>query len=139
MKSRKFGNRWVVRMDRGEEVVESLKAFCREHRIRLGTVTGIGATNRAVIGLFRTTTREYLTREFSGDLEILNLTGNVSTLDGDVYIHLHATLSDPEHRAWGGHLTSAIISGTLEAVVHEMEGSVERGFDEQVGLNLFRL
>ena len=138
MESRKFGDRWFVRIDRGEEVVETLKAFCREHRVRLGTITGIGATDRAVVGLFRTGTRQYLTREFTGDMEITNLTGNVSTLDGHVYIHLHVTLSDPEYKAWGGHLTSAVISGTLEAVVHEAEGSLERAFDEHVGLNLFR-
>jgi len=139
MKSRKFGDRWFVRIDRGEEIVETLKTFCRKRRIRLGTVTGIGATDRAVVGLFRTDTREYVTRELTGDMEITNLAGNISTLEGRAYLHLHVTLSDPEYRAWGGHLTSAIVSGTLEAVVQEVEGSLERVFDEQVGLNLFKI
>jgi uncharacterized protein len=139
MKSRKFGNRWIVRIDRGEEIVSSLRHFCREHQIRLGAVSGIGATNRAVIGLFKTATKEYLTRELTGDMEITNLSGNISSMKGEAYIHLHITLSDVEHNAWGGHLSSAVVSGTLEAVVHEMDGSVEREFDEQVGLNLYKL
>ncbi len=139
MKYRKFGNRWIVRIDKGEEVVDSLKTFCRENSIKLGAVSGIGATNRVVIGLFKTATKEYFTHELTGDLEITNLTGNISTLEGEVYIHLHITLSDSEHKAWGGHLSSAMISGTLEAVVHEMDGSVERAFDEGVGLNLYKL
>ncbi len=139
MKYGKFGDRWIVRIDRGEEIVESLKTFCVETGVRLGAVSGIGATNRVVIGLFKTATKEYCTHEMTGDLEITNLTGNISTMEGEIYIHLHVTLSDHEHRAWGGHLTSAVISGTLEAMVHAMEGTVDREFDEGVGLNLYKL
>jgi len=139
MKSRRFGSRWIVRIDRGEEIVSSLRHFCRENKIRLGAVSGIGATSRAVIGLFKTGTKEYLTRELTGDMEITNLSGNISSMKGDVYTHLHITLSDAEYKAWGGHLSSAVVSSTVEAVVHEMDGSVEREFDEQVGLNLYKL
>jgi uncharacterized protein len=139
MKSRRFGNRWIVRIDRGEEIVSSLRHFCRENQIRLGAVSGIGATNQAVIGSFKTATQEYFTRELTGDMEITNLTGNISSMKGEVYTHLHITLSDAEYKAWGGHLSSAVVSGTLEAVVHEMDGSVEREFDDKVGLNLYKL
>ena len=101
MQYRKSGDRWIVRIDRGEEIVENLKRFCEESGVRSGAVSGIGATNRAVIGLFKTATKEYLSHEMTGDLEITNLTGNISTMDGELYLHLHVTLSDEEHRAWG--------------------------------------
>ncbi len=38
---------------------------------------------------------------------------------------------------YGGHLTEAVISGTGELVLTEIEGTVDRKFDEEIGLNLF--
>lgn len=139
MKFRRFGNEWIVRIDKGEEIVEELKRFCREKDIRLGSVSGIGATGRTTIGLFKTSTREYLTTELTGDYEITNLTGNISTMNGEVYLHLHITLSDGSYNAFGGHLSSAVVSGTCEITVRRMDGEVDRAFDEEVGLNLYRL
>ena len=42
MDYRRFGNKYVVRLEKGEEIVESIKTLCRENNIRLGTVSGIG-------------------------------------------------------------------------------------------------
>ena len=43
MEFRKFGNKYVVRMDRPEEVVSTLKQFCQAQGITLGWIMGIGA------------------------------------------------------------------------------------------------
>ena len=39
---------------------------------------------------------------------------------------------------FGGHLNEAFVSATCEMVVLPMAGQVERAFDEETGLNLFR-
>lgn len=37
MKLKKFGNKWVVRIDKGEEIVETLKQLCKkQNKIRFG-------------------------------------------------------------------------------------------------------
>lgn len=131
------GGHWLLRIDKGEEIVESLKRFCTDKGVRLGSVSGIGATDRVTLGLFRTGTKEYRTRDLEGDHEITSLAGNVSTMAGETYIHLHITLSDEGCRAFGGHLSSAVVSGTCELVLRTLEGEVDRAFDEDVGLNLF--
>ncbi len=138
MEFSKFGTNWIVRIDKGEEIVETLKQFCRENGIKLGSVSGIGATDKTTLGLFKTRTKEYLPTEITGDHEITSLAGNVSTMNGETYIHLHITLSDINYKAFGGHLTSAVVSGTCEIVIHEVTGEVDRAFDEDVGLNLYR-
>jgi len=69
MKAKKYGNRFIIRIDRGEEIVETLKKFCTENNIRLGTISGIGSTNKATIGLFETAAKKYHSREFAGDYE----------------------------------------------------------------------
>jgi len=136
MKFKKFGNKWVVRIDKGEEIVQTLKKFCQENKIKLGIINGIGALNKATIGLFETKTKEYHTKELAGDYEIINLTGNISTMNKEAYLHLHITLADKNQHAYGGHLSYGIISGTGEILIEEIEGEIERKFNKEVGLNL---
>ncbi|MDD4731582.1 MAG: DNA-binding protein [Desulfovibrio sp.] len=138
MESKRFGNRILIRLNPGDEVVGSVMAACREHDVRLGSISGIGAVDQAVIGLFRTNTKEYVKSELRREFEITALTGNVTTMNGELYLHLHATLADEEHRAFGGHLNEAHVSATAEIVVDVLDGEVDRYFDEKIGLNLIR-
>ena len=94
MQYKKFGNKYVLRMDKGEEVVETLKKFCEKENIKLGWLKGLGAVNKATIGLFETKIKEYHSVNLEGDFEITSLLGNISRMDGEVYLHLHINLSD---------------------------------------------
>ncbi len=60
-------------------------------------------------------------------------------MKGEVYLHLHITLSDSHCNAFGGHLNSAIVSGTCEVVIGIIEGEVDREFSEEIGLNLYKI
>jgi len=139
MHYKKTGSAIILRIDRGEEIVGTLKQFCTEQAIALGTVQGIGAVSEAVIGLFETATKTYHSTTLTGDHEITSMLGNITTQDGKPYLHLHATLSDGSHHAFGGHLTRAVVSGTCEIVIQVIDGRVERTFDAGVGLNVFDL
>ena len=52
MEFQKFGDTYVVRLDKGEEIVASLQALCEKQQIALASVEGIGAADHAVIGLY---------------------------------------------------------------------------------------
>ena len=136
MKLKKFGNKWVVRIDKGEEIVETLKQLCKKNKIKLGSVSGVGGIERVTVGSFKAKTKEYFSQELIGDYEITNLIGNISTMKGKIYLHLHITISDSNNNAFGGHLNSAIISTTGEIIIEEIEGEIEREFNEEVKLNL---
>ncbi len=138
MESKKFGNSIIVRVDKGEEIVESLKKACKEHNVKLGYVTGIGATNQAKVGLFDPKTKEYHSAELKENFEIAPLCGNISTRNQESYLHLHINLCNKEHKSFGGHLNSAIVSATFEAVIQTIEGKIGRSFDEEIGLNLIK-
>lgn len=135
---KKYGNKYILRIDRGEEVVTMLKNFCTDHHIILGTVTGIGAANRVSIGHFNTETKQYQSTDLTGDFEITGLTGNISTMNGKVYLHLHATLSDGDYHTFGGHLNAAVVSGTCELIIEIIDGVCDREFNDAVGLNLLK-
>jgi len=74
---------------------------------------------------------------WEGDLEIVSIGGNINTMNGETYTHFHISVADESGNVYGGHLTEAVISGTGELVLTEIEGTVDRKFDEEIGLNLF--
>ena len=52
MKYTRFDDTYVVRLEKGEEVVSSLKSLCEKEDIKLGSIGGLGATNHVVVGLY---------------------------------------------------------------------------------------
>jgi hypothetical protein len=139
MKYERLGNKVVVRIDKGEEIVDALKTICKKLDIKLGSIVGIGATDKVTIGLLNTKTKKYQSKEFTGDHEIAPLVGNITMMNGEVYLHLHVTICNVEHKAVGGHLTSAVISATFEGIIDIIEGQVTREYNDEVGLNLLKL
>ncbi len=119
------------------EITRAFTAFVEEHDIKAGTVHGIGAVNEAVLRFFDPVTKEYVDRSFSEQMEISNLTGNISRKDGKPYVHLHVTLGRSDYSALAGHLLTAIIHGAGEFVIEKFNGEVNRYYDENIGLNLY--
>jgi hypothetical protein len=138
MMFKKFGNKYVIRIDKGEEIIACLKKICTDNKILLGSVSGIGAVGTAQIGLFDIASKQYLSTQLEGAFEITNLNGNVSTMNSQVYLHLHINLSDAAYHTFGGHFQSAVVSGTCEIIIDAIDGECERIFNEDVGLNIIR-
>lgn len=138
MDFRRFGNKYVLRLDKGEEIVQTVTRFCKEEGISLGQISGIGAIEKLEIGYFQVSTKEYHTKTLEGDMEILGLSGNISAMKGDTYIHFHIVISDENLNAFGGHLNRAVISATGEIIIDVIEGSIDREFNEEIGLNLIK-
>lgn len=139
MDYKRFNNKVIVRIDKGEEVVDSLKIICKNLDIKLGSIIGIGSTDKVTIGLLNTKTKKYQSKEFIGDHEITLLVGNTTMMNEEVYLHLHITICNIEHKAIGGHLTSAIISATFEGIIDVIEGQITREHNDDVGLNQLKL
>ena len=138
MEYRRFGKTIVMRIDKGEEVLTQLKAMALKEDIKLASVRALGATNDFTVGVFKTDEKKYYANHFTGDFEIVSLTGTISTMNGEYYAHLHMSAGDEQGRVFGGHLNEAIVSATCEMVVEVMDGQVDRAFSEEVGLNLFK-
>lgn len=139
MHYKQVNNKVIVRVDKGEELVESLKTLCKTLDIKLGSIIGIGATDKVTVGLMNTKTQKYQSKEFTGDHEIAPLVGNITRMNGEVYLHLHVTICNVEHKALGGHLSSAVISATFEGIIDIIDGQVTREYNNEVGLNLLKL
>ena len=138
MEYRRFQDTYVVRLDRGEEIVASLTRLCEQEDIRLGSVTALGAADHAVIGLYNVTEKQYHKTQLDEAMEITSLVGNITRKDGEVYLHLHINLCNEKMQVYGGHLNECRISATCEMVVQRLDGEVGRLQDPVTGLNLFR-
>ncbi len=138
MEYQKFENTYVLRVNKGEEIVSKIKELCEKEDIKLAEITGLGASNLVEIGLFNVNTKEYKTNTFEGMFEITSLVGNATTKDGNVYLHLHINFSDDSNNVKGGHLVRCNVSATSEIIINKIDGIVERNLNEEIGLNLMK-
>ncbi len=138
MKYCKSGSFYVIRIDRGEEVISSLTEFCKKETILSGHITGLGATDKVIIGLYSVATGEYRKTELNGEMEITSLIGNISVKDDEPYLHIHINVCDPDMKIFGGHLNECRISATCELIVTPGDAKIGRRLDAaQTGLNLY--
>ena len=138
MEYRRFENNYVLRMDPGEEIIASVRAFAEKESVKLASVQAIGAVGEFTVGAFDTGEKTYNSNDFRGTYEITSLLGTVNTMNGGFYSHLHMNAADETGRVVGGHLNRAVVSATCEMIVTLIPGRVDRAFSDAVGLNLFK-
>lgn len=138
MEYRKFNNQIVARIDKGEEILDKIKEIAIKEDIKLASISALGATNEFVVGVYNVGEKKYYSNEFKGYFEIVSLTGTINTMDGEFYTHIHMSAGNEKGEVFGGHLNKAIVSATCEMVINVMDGNVDRCFDEETGLNIFK-
>ena len=136
MEYRKFQNKIIVRMDKGEEILEKVREVAEKEKIKLADISALGAVSEFTVGVFDTEAKEYHANEFKGSFEIVSLTGTINTMNDEFYCHLHMSAGNEKGQVFGGHLNRAIISATCEMVITLIDGRVDRRFEKEVGLNL---
>ena len=138
MQYKRFDNTVFLRIDKGEEILEQLQAMAQAEHITFASVQALGAVDDFTVGVFNTAEKKYYANHFEGMYEIVSLTGTITTKNGEFYAHLHMSAGDDKGLVVGGHLNRAVVSATCEMVVTVVPGTVERVFNEDVGLNLFQ-
>jgi len=138
MEYRKFKNVIVARIDKGEEILTEIKNIALKENIKLANINALGAVGDVVVGVFKTVEKKYYSNSFKGDFEIVSLTGSINTMNNEFYSHLHMSIGNEDGQVFGGHLNKAIVSATCEMFIYVIDGDVDRYFDEEIGLNLFK-
>ena len=138
MEYRRFRDALVVRIDKGEEILEQLQTVSERENIKLAEISALGAVNDITVGVFKTDEKKYYSNRFQGYFEIVSLTGTISTMNGAYYAHLHMSAGNDRGEVFGGHLNKAVVSATCEMVIRIIDGKVDRIFNEELGLNQFR-
>jgi predicted DNA-binding protein with PD1-like motif len=147
-------NLFIVRLERGEELIKELTRFAISERIKGAWFLAFGGAEDIEISYYDLKKKKYVTRRFRGTFEILNIIGNIAllrkthksqyyhTLEYDskgmqrVMIHAHGTFGKTNYSTIGGHIVRCIIGGTCEVYLEKLS-SLRRKPDPKTGLNLF--
>lgn len=121
-------NYHCLRLHRGDDLLESIKALAKQKHIRAGVVlSSVGCISR---GRVRDASGVTI-REIEEHCEILSVNGTVS----EKRCHLHIALSKEDLSCLGGHLCpGCIINTTCELVIAELPGqTIDVEFDPETG------
>ena len=126
-----------VRIDKGEEIITELIRVCRKEHIGSAVFTGIGGCSRAELQTFIPDKGTFETETVEGMLELINITGNVTTDNGELFHHTHAIFSyndGTEHKTAAGHIRAVTVLYTAEIELRPVTGGViGRKHDPETG------
>ncbi|MHA2362521.1 MAG: PPC domain-containing DNA-binding protein [Candidatus Hodarchaeales archaeon] len=127
---------FILRLDKGETIIETLQKFLEEKEINGGFFTGLGAVNQIILRYFDQNENKYYEKTFNEDLEVTSLIGNITMFQGKPAIHSHIVLGNKEFQSISGHFTEGTVGATLEVILIKREFGVIRKLNENLGLNL---
>src|SRR4029079_9246490 len=90
----KTDKHYIIRLGKGEKLIEQLTRFCEDNGIHSGFIQGLGGTLSAEIGYYVLEKKEYTFKKIEKLCEIVSLTGNVALVDQKPFLHIHTVLSD---------------------------------------------
>ncbi len=131
----------VIILSRGERLFESLTTYAQVNGITHASFQAIGALEDVTIGYYELATREYHFTTYSETFEVASMQGNVTLVEGNPFVHVHAVLSrcDTSLACIGGHIKDARVAVTLEIHARRGEESLVRLHDDTIGLKLISL
>ena len=131
------GRTILVRVKHDSEIIKFVTEFAKKNAITTATFTAIGALKWAKLGFYNQEKHEYLETLFSTPQEIASCIGNISTKEGESFVHAHAVLADQEGNVKAGHLLDGKV---FAAEIHltELTGeNLVRKKDATTGLSLW--
>lgn len=112
----KSGEAVVVRLLDGEKLLEALSHLPQSGAV----VCGVGMLREVVLGYWEA--GKYLEERIPEPVELLSLQGNIGEGPEGVVVHLHVVVGEKGGKALGGHLLSATVHNTVEALVIRLSG-----------------
>lgn len=140
MQFQKIGDDYIVRISKGELLMESLLRFVNEQGVTAAWVQGLGGAQWAELGFYHLDSQHYEWKRFDELLEITSLQGNIAQNNGETVLHVHGVFGTGSFGAITGHVKEVLIAGTCELLVTAYTNTVlNRKLDDGVGLPLLDL
>jgi uncharacterized protein len=130
---------YVVVCDPGDEAVAVLTQFARAERLEASQVTAVGAFERATVGWFDRTAKQYRRILVDQQCEVLSLIGDVAEGPEGSSLHAHVVLGLADGTVRGGHLLEGRVFPTLEVIITETPSRLRRVLRPDLGVALIDL
>ena len=134
MQYKQHNNIHFVYLEKGDSAVDDLTEFCKSQKIYNGFINGIGAVNNVELGSYDARNKVYIRKEFIEDRELISYQGNIMILDGEPFIHAHATIGNHSMEVFGGHVFKMNIAVVGEFVIQKIESKHSRELNNDIGL-----
>ena len=86
---------FMVIIEKGKKLVETLTKVATDLKLKGGRISGIGAVEQVELGYYDLHEKVYIRKTFDeGDFELISLNGNISLKNGEPYIHVHAVTAE---------------------------------------------
>ena len=117
---------FVIRLESGDPVIETLTAFMASQGIGFATISAIGAMDRAEVGWWNADTHEYEFHLLEEQMEILSFQGSCTLMEGKPFLHLHCMLGRQDLSVIGGHLKEGRAYPMAEVWIQTQDTAVHR-------------
>lgn len=135
MKYKFDGSSWLIKLSKGDLLVDCLQQFIVKEQIGSAWVSGLGGVIWAELGYYDLENQEYVWQRMDDVPELVGLQGNIAWKGDDPILHLHGTLSRSDMSAVGGHIKELMAGGTIEVLVQPLKlGRMKRLLDGGTGL-----
>ena len=136
MRYQKTDSTYILTIDRGEKVIETVTAFCKSEGIQNAYFNGIGAISNLTCGYYALDEKKYYFTDYDSLLEVISLTGNVMLKDDEPFVHMHGVFTGTDNNAFGGHVKEMRVGVTLEVILTPLASSLDRQLNDDIGLFL---
>ncbi|MEA4853067.1 MAG: DUF296 domain-containing protein [Christensenella sp.] len=143
MDYRNTGKNILIRLDKGDKIMENILQICQKENVKSAQFYGIGACTTATVSTFIPENNDFIDHTASGMLELISMMGNVSSEDdGSLFVHCHTVFSylDQEGKpaVLAGHLKEAEIFYTGEIILIPSDYVIHRMEDPATGVSVWK-
>ena len=139
MQVRRDGKDVLIRLDPGEEMIETLTRWAKNNDVPSAIITGLGAIREVRLGYFDLNDGKYIEIPVPRHVEIVSLDGSIAQLNGEPHCHIHVTVSSSGGGTIAGHLFQAVVSITAELHLTILKEPIKRVKDTATGVLLWDL
>lgn len=130
---------YVVVCDPGDEAVAALTQFSRAERLEASQITAVGGFERATVGWFDRTAKQFRHIPVDEPSEVLSLIGDVAEGEDGPSLNVHVVLGLSDGTTRGGHLIEGQVFPTLEIIVTEAPAELRKVMHPDLGVALIDL
>lgn len=128
MQWKRNGSDFVLKLEKGDDVKESILETCNNNDIRAGSILwAVGMIQNLEIGYFNG--KEYEKEKYAGPLEVVSFHGSIA--EDDPNLHIHLSVAGKSHNVVGGHLFGGRANPLLEIHIKKLENiTMRRKYNE---------
>lgn len=130
---------FVLVMDKADEARQQITGFAVDNGLTGASLTAVGAARAVTLGYFDPEVMDYRDTDFTEQLEVLSLLGDIALKGDEPALHAHLVLGRKDSSTIGGHLQRLEVWPTLEVVVTETPAHLRKRVDDETGLALIDL